>query len=297
MLMGGKKRKTFIEWKSQVRKRPRVGKELSASEEKFLEAMGLVTVKDLTEVIELDQVIEVEPVEEKLAPEPGADNICQVEEGSGSVEEKRRNRKVSQELNKIKKKSRSGTDEVHTFLLECALSVPLPVLANVFHSKWCEDLDLVKKIRLLSCLIADTALDIQIERFWQVEDTQERRARTAEEQDTVERDKTGRFIVPILSKEHVEIGNAQEIALNRLYAIENRLKNGEELKIQYIQFMRVYDRMGHMSYIPPAERNTSEVCFIPHHPVITGDSLTNKDLEVMHIIFPHVKLKYCIQIA
>ncbi|XP_067217110.1 uncharacterized protein [Linepithema humile] len=67
-------------------------------------------------------------------------------------------------------------------------------------------------------LITNAALQAQLERFWNQEETREKRCLTKEEAEcerqfieTVERDNTGRFIVALPKKPEVELGESKEL--------------------------------------------------------------------------------------
>lgn len=58
--------------------------------------------------------------------------------------------------------------------------------------------------------------------------------------------------------------DTRNIAIRRFHQIETRLQKDTELKEKYNDFMREYERLGHMTPVtrPAVEGRT---CYIPHH--------------------------------
>ncbi|XP_055522864.1 uncharacterized protein LOC129717044 [Wyeomyia smithii] len=99
----------------------------------------------------------------------------------------------------------------------------------------------------------DEALDAQLERFWGMEDLDNYKAYTADEQfcedhfcQTVSRDDDGRF----------------------------RLAANENIRQEYLQFMQEYEKLGHMEVISRAVNGPQ--FFLPHHAVHRPESTTTK---------------------
>lgn len=85
-------------------------------------------------------------------------------------------------------------------------------------------------------LVTNAELHAQLERFWNQEETHEKRCFTKEEVDcelqfaeSTRRDETGRFIVELPKRKEVELGNSEDHATRRLYALERNVL--EQIKI------------------------------------------------------------------
>ncbi|XP_055840379.1 uncharacterized protein LOC129907962 [Episyrphus balteatus] len=111
-----------------------------------------------------------------------------------------------------------------------------------------------------------------LKRLWQLDDIEMSSSRSQEQEQveqnfikTFSRDDSGRFVVTIPLKESVkEMGSSELTAKRRFFALEKRLAGDSELKHMYIQFMREYERAGHM--VPVTGRaQGSTVYHIPHH--------------------------------
>jgi len=65
------------------------------------------------------------------------------------------------------------------------------------------------------------------------------------------------------------------MAEQRLHATERRLDRVPDLKLQYHNFMKEYEELGHMEPVPHQEGK--QTCyFLPHHPVFKEISTTTK---------------------
>ncbi|XP_051156765.1 uncharacterized protein LOC127278878 [Leptopilina boulardi] len=71
-----------------------------------------------------------------------------------------------------------------------------------------------------------------------------------------------------------ELGKSYSRALKRFYALERSLNKQPDLKMQYTEFLKDYEDLGHMTEI--ASDSFSDGYFLPHHPVIKKSSLTTK---------------------
>ncbi|XP_044312531.1 uncharacterized protein LOC123037101 [Drosophila rhopaloa] len=56
--------------------------------------------------------------------------------------------------------------------------------------------------------------------------------------------------------------------LKRFKSVERRLKQNEQLRTQYVYFMREYTNLEHMREVPPEENATGNQIYLPHHPVL-----------------------------
>lgn len=123
------------------------------------------------------------------------------------------------------------------------------------------------------------ALSRQIEKFWDVEEIIAEPRRTREEKavekcflQTYYRNKDGRYVVTLPIKENaLPLGDSRNIALRRFAQVERRLNRDPELRQKYIQFMREYEKLGHMRLIDRLKLQPDKYNYIPHHPVKTAD--------------------------
>jgi len=86
----------------------------------------------------------------------------------------------------------------------------------------------------------------------------------------------GRFVVRLPTKmDPKQLGSSHLSAERRLHAIERRLERDPELKVQYHNFMKEYDELGHME--PVNSQEGRQICyFLPHHAVFKVTSTTIK---------------------
>lgn len=83
-------------------------------------------------------------------------------------------------------------------------------------------------------------------------------------QSTTSRLPDGRYVVQIPFKNHAEIGFSHQLARRQFNALERRFASNPDLRHKYVEFMREYIRLGHMSPVGPA---TPDGYYIPHHAV------------------------------
>ncbi|XP_024884721.1 uncharacterized protein LOC112462887, partial [Temnothorax curvispinosus] len=98
-------------------------------------------------------------------------------------------------------------------------------------------------------------LNASLMKFWQLESCERIATRTPEERafenhfmQTHKRDSEGRFVVTLPIKMDVlkNLGESKEIAVQQLYSLERRLKRQPQFTREYVEFMREYQRLGHM---------------------------------------------------
>ena len=131
---------------------------------------------------------------------------------------------------------------------------------------------------------ATTSIDDQIERLWQLDEF-EASTRHLSSDDiycntnflkTVCRNTSDRLVVDIPFKaNHLQLGDSKTVATNRFYSLERRLQKDIKLQGMYIEFMREYIRLGHMSQINSKLVKPIQY-FLPHHPVLRATSTTTK---------------------
>lgn len=133
-------------------------------------------------------------------------------------------------------------------------------------------------------------LNKQLEKFWSSEEIPQNSNEisnilTNEENDCEQhfienfsRDVTGRFVVKLpLKDNYINLGESQEIACRRLYSIEKKLANNNYLQKSYLDFMKEYKLLGHMSEISlDSDNNSGKIVYLPHHAVEKPDSTSTK---------------------
>ena len=84
-----------------------------------------------------------------------------------------------------------------------------------------------------------------------------------------------RFVRLPTKMDSKQLGSSRLSAERRLHAIERRLERDPDLKVQYHNFMKEYEELGHMEPVNSHEgKNTCY--FLPHHPVFKETSSTTK---------------------
>ncbi|KAF0684220.1 DUF1758 domain-containing protein, partial [Aphis craccivora] len=95
-------------------------------------------------------------------------------------------------------------------------------------------------------------------------------------QATTTRSVEGRFILRLPFKPGAaDLGDTMTMARCRFLSVERKLQRDDNLREAYVQFMNEYLEMGHMEKIDELE-SPSQVCYLPHHPVIKTSSATTK---------------------
>ncbi|XP_011858178.1 PREDICTED: uncharacterized protein LOC105555746 [Vollenhovia emeryi] len=135
-----------------------------------------------------------------------------------------------------------------------------------------------------NCNLSSTRdLDEALRLFWKLDNVPERSECSEEEaaceeffKDTYGRNEQGRFVVKLPIKEGVleKSGESRDIARRRFLSLERRLNKDAELKNEYIQFMRDYERLGHMKEIHDAEDKLR--IFLPHQAVVRNDKSSTR---------------------
>jgi cell division protein FtsL len=72
-----------------------------------------------------------------------------------------------------------------------------------------------------------------------------------------------------------QLGNSHFTAEQRLHELERKLAQNPELKIQYHNFMKEYEELGHMKQVTSQDRDELRY-FLPHHAVFKDTSTTTK---------------------
>ncbi|XP_050340313.1 uncharacterized protein LOC126766604, partial [Bactrocera neohumeralis] len=118
-----------------------------------------------------------------------------------------------------------------------------------------------------------------LERFWEMEKDEEEPTpedAICEENyiQTTTRDSIdGRFRVAIPFKKVKELGESRKTAVARLMSMERKFDARKDLKDDYTNFMREYQKMGHMKEV---EKMGQGKYYLPHQAVIKKESTTTK---------------------
>lgn len=130
-----------------------------------------------------------------------------------------------------------------------------------------------------------TRIDESIQKFWELESVPAQRVLTKEEkfceshfQRHHAREPTGRYVVKIPMKDPIiPLGSSREAAVRRLLQVERRLLPKPKIYEAYVEFMRQYEFLGHMTrIIGPAHANLPKCNFLPHHFVVKDEDTLNK---------------------
>lgn len=122
-------------------------------------------------------------------------------------------------------------------------------------------------------------LNQQIAKFWEIEEFNSKvlsnDERFCEEhfRQNTRRDDDGRFIVSLpLKASSSTLGDSRQLAQERFLSTERKMQRNIEFQRQYLDFMREYQDLGHMTL----HNENSHIYYLPHHGVLKEDSLTTK---------------------
>lgn len=127
-------------------------------------------------------------------------------------------------------------------------------------------------------------LDMQLQNFWELESVPDVKPLTREEAlcesifvDTHKRSDSGKYIVSLPFKEHAPpLGESRQIALNRLYKLEQKLSRDPSLQEEYSKCIRDYEILGHMEPVNEHTVPDQIPYYIPHHCVLKTSSASTK---------------------
>ncbi|XP_037295468.1 uncharacterized protein LOC119189550 [Manduca sexta] len=123
--------------------------------------------------------------------------------------------------------------------------------------------------------------------FWELDTVSSKHSHSLEEricenlfyQNTV-RNSDGRYVVTMpLKEDPINLGHSYEYAKNRFLSLERRFQRDPVFKEKYNEFMREYERLGHMtldSHFVTSSDTAMTKYFIPHHGVIRNSSTTTQ---------------------
>lgn len=128
-----------------------------------------------------------------------------------------------------------------------------------------------------------TRLEASLKQFLKIEEILPKKCFSKTEQaceehfqNGTQRNSEGKYIVRLPFNEKKEnLGESYDTALRRLYYLEKRLDKNAELKLQYCNFLKEYEGLGHLS----VSKNKNLAAFnylLPHHAVLKEDSITTK---------------------
>lgn len=124
----------------------------------------------------------------------------------------------------------------------------------------------------------------QLKRFWEVEEGfLNKKIYSPEElecekhfQENTHRLSDGRFVVKIPFKDSPgTLGDSFQQAQKQFLSLERKLELKPELKLQYVEFMKEYEVLGHMVKVI-GQKQLAHAYYMPHHGVVREDSLTTK---------------------
>lgn len=126
-----------------------------------------------------------------------------------------------------------------------------------------------------------TVLEKQIEQFWTIEDVKQKRNYSKEEEEcehhfteNVSRSDDGQFVVRLpFNKNKDKIGESKIMAMRRFLSQEQKLLKNDNMRREYIEFLKEYESLGHMKVVTDIPL---QHYYLPHHAVTKQDSLTTK---------------------
>ncbi|GFW18289.1 uncharacterized protein TNCV_4008281 [Trichonephila clavipes] len=145
------------------------------------------------------------------------------------------------------------------------------------------NLDSINETKVHCGLIRDEDLNKTLEKFWKLEEVEEPIVKNKERliceehyANTHFRTKKGKYVVSMpLKKEPSCLGNSEDIALKRLGSLWNRLARDENYLNLYREFLRDYERLGHMKEMTN-ETEPETTYYATHHGIYCPEKSTTK---------------------
>ncbi|GFX34302.1 uncharacterized protein TNCV_3226491 [Trichonephila clavipes] len=145
------------------------------------------------------------------------------------------------------------------------------------------NLDSINETKVHCGLIPDEDLNKTLEKFWKLEEVEEPIVKNKERliceehyANTHFRTKEGKYVVSMpLKKEPSCLGNSKDIALKRLGSLWNRLARDENYLKLYREFLRDYERLGHMKEVTN-ETEPEITYYATHHGIYRPEKSTTK---------------------
>ncbi|GFX21605.1 uncharacterized protein TNCV_1400191 [Trichonephila clavipes] len=145
------------------------------------------------------------------------------------------------------------------------------------------NLDSINETKVHCGLIRDEDLNKNLEKFWKLEEIEEPIVKNKERliceehyANTHFRTKEGKYVVSMpLKKEPSCLGNSKDIALKRLGSLWNRLARDKNYLNLYREFLRDYERLGHMKEVTN-ETDPDITYYATHHGIYRPEKSTTK---------------------
>ncbi|GFX27557.1 uncharacterized protein TNCV_4996121 [Trichonephila clavipes] len=145
------------------------------------------------------------------------------------------------------------------------------------------NLDSINETKAHCGLIRDEDLNKNLEKFWKLEEVEEPIVKNKERliceehyANTPFRTKEGKYVVSMpLKKEPSCLGNSKDIALKRLGSLWNRLARDDNYLNLYREFLRDYERLGHMKEVTN-ETEPEITYYATHHGIYRPEKSTTK---------------------
>ncbi|GFX20185.1 uncharacterized protein TNCV_1437451 [Trichonephila clavipes] len=159
----------------------------------------------------------------------------------------------------------------------------LLLVNSVFSYIVTGNLDSINETKVHCGLIRDEYLNKTLEEFWKVEEVEEPIVKNKERliceehyANTHFRIKEGKYVVSMpLKKEPSCLDNSKDIALKRLGSLWNRLARDENYLNLYHEFLRDYERLGHMKEVTN-ETEPEVTYYATHHGIYRPEKSTTK---------------------
>ncbi|GFS76818.1 uncharacterized protein TNCV_3453901 [Trichonephila clavipes] len=150
------------------------------------------------------------------------------------------------------------------------------------------NLDSINETKVHCGLIRDEDLNKTLKKFWKVEEVEEPIVKNKERliceehyANTHFRTKEGKYVVSMpLKKEPSCLGNSKDIALKRLGSLWNRLARDENYSNLYREFLRDYERLGHMKEVTN-ETEPEITYYATHHGIYRPQQNLELSLTVL----------------
>ncbi|XP_055714350.1 uncharacterized protein LOC129808593 [Phlebotomus papatasi] len=132
------------------------------------------------------------------------------------------------------------------------------------------------------CSTEDSSLLDRMEKFWILEEVPSERVLSPEEQKCeehftshVQRNADGRYVVRLPTRDNVhELGDSRQMTERRFRCVERRLQRDENLYVQYRDFTRQYEALGHMRKLPLGYSSPMPEVYLCHHAVVKDSATT-----------------------
>ncbi|GFW89949.1 uncharacterized protein TNCV_864791 [Trichonephila clavipes] len=145
------------------------------------------------------------------------------------------------------------------------------------------NLDSINETKVHCGLIRDEDLNKNLEKFWKLEEIEQPIVKNKERliceehyANTHFRTNEGKYVVSMpLKKEPSCLGNSKDIALKRLGSLWNRLARDDNYLNLYREFLRDYERLGHMKEVTN-ETEPEITYYATHHGIYRPEKSTTK---------------------